>query len=85
MQGLLDDLGCSCWRRTLEAEEQGELTVFTCMVCIERARSFHGDGQLAFLFPEGERESSVSALVTSEGVKKKAALDLRESSDSLPF
>ena len=85
MQGLLDDLGCSCWRRTLDAEKRGELTVFTCETCVDRARLWHGGDQLSF-FPEGERESSVSALVASGGVKKKSVAGaLPVSLESLPF
>ena len=60
---------CTCGRLTLEAEKRGELAVFTCPICISRSIEFHGRGQL-LLFPRGERESSVSALVDPGGREK---------------
>ena len=75
---------CSCARLTLEAEERGQLTVFTCETCVNRARLWHGLGQLSF-FPEERERVSVSALIASEGVKKKAAEAPADSSDRLPF
>ena len=83
MRGLVDDLQCSCARLTLEAEGRGQLTVFTCPVCVELARQYHGVGQLSF-FPQGERESSVSALVAPEAGEKKICPE-GDSSVPLPF
>ena len=84
MHGLVDDLQCTCWEKTLAAEGRGELRVFSCPVCVTLANRYHGGPQLSF-FPKGERERSVSALLAPEDERKKAVAAAWADSLDRPF